>query len=141
MTDTPLSDTATLASLNGGKRGNLTQVDVHRAEGQFSRLELELSTSTQSSTSELDRLPKDLEKASEEGEAEERFDLREFLTSSNDANQTAGIKHKHVGVTWEDLEVSGIGGENNKASPTTLLHFSTSDISTRSSSPLSSTPS
>jgi hypothetical protein len=48
------------------------------------------------------------------GDRQERFNLREYLTSSNDANSAAGIKHKHVGVTWEDLEVSGIGGEENK---------------------------
>ena len=49
-----------------------------------------------------------------DGDRQETFDLREYLTSSNDANAAAGIKHKHVGVTWEDLEVSGIGGDDNK---------------------------
>ncbi|KAI6015643.1 pleiotropic drug resistance ABC transporter [Pisolithus marmoratus] len=37
------------------------------------------------------------------------FDLREYLTSSNDANQAAGIRHKHVGVTWEDWNAFGVG--------------------------------
>ncbi|KAI6120967.1 pleiotropic drug resistance ABC transporter [Pisolithus croceorrhizus] len=43
------------------------------------------------------------------------FDLREYLTSSNDANQAAGIQHKHVGVTWDNLEVNVIGGVGFKA--------------------------
>lgn len=126
MTDTPVSDTATLASLNGGKRRSITQVDVHHAEAEFTQLERDLSTPTyddhaNSSTPQPDHLHKDPEKAPEEDEAEERFDLREYLTSSNDANQAAGIKHKHVGVTWEDLEVSGIGGEDNKVNH--LSHY------------------
>ena len=48
------------------------------------------------------------------GDYRETFDLREYLASSNDANSAAGINHKHVGVTWEDLQVSGIGGKENK---------------------------
>jgi len=48
------------------------------------------------------------------GDRQETFDLREYLASSNHANSAAGINHKHVGVTWEDLQVSGIGGEENK---------------------------
>ena len=41
---------------------------------------------------------------------EEVFDLREYLTTTNDANANAGIKHKHVGVTWENLTVRVAGG-------------------------------
>jgi len=37
------------------------------------------------------------------------FNLRECLTSSNEANKAAGIQPKHVGVTWEDLQVT-VGG-------------------------------
>ena len=55
----------------------------------------------------------DLERGRGE-DPQETFDLREYLTSSNDESSAVGIKHKHVGVTWEDLEVSGIGGEENK---------------------------
>lgn len=50
------------------------------------------------------------------GDEEDRFDLREYLQSSNDAHQSAGIKHKHVGITWEDLEVRVFGGEDDKVS-------------------------
>ncbi len=52
----------------------------------------------------------------EKGDQEDVFDLREYLQSSNDAHQSAGIKHKHVGVTWEDLEVQVFGGEDDKVS-------------------------
>ena len=55
----------------------------------------------------------DLERGRGE-DPQETFNLREYLTSSNDESSAAGIKHKHVGVTWEDLEVSAIGGEQNK---------------------------
>lgn len=40
-----------------------------------------------------EKFDKDIEKGQSEVE-EERFDLKEYLTSSNDANQAAGIKHK-----------------------------------------------
>jgi len=111
MTDTPGSDTTTL---NGANR-----VNVQQAEAEFTQLRHDLSNPssedhgirTQSPTLEFEQL----EKAPGQVEPEERFDLREYLTSSNDATQAAGIKHKHVGVTWDDLEVVGIGGEGNKA--------------------------
>lgn len=41
------------------------------------------------------------------------LDLREYLTSANDAT---GARPKRVGVTWEDLEVVGAGGLDNKVS-------------------------
>lgn len=49
-----------------------------------------------------------------DGDQDGRFDLREYLQSSNDANQAAGIKHKHVGVTWNGLEVRVFGGADVK---------------------------
>ena len=121
MTDTPASDTATLASLYDEHRRTIrNQVDIRQAQVEFIQLQRQLTFNgypdrSQSSTPQLEHSKKDLEKASRDVvEAEERFDLREYLTSSNDANQAAGIKHKHVGVTWEDLQVTGIGGEDNK---------------------------
>ena len=53
----------------------------------------------------------DIEKGAD---VNEPFDLREYLSSSNDANEAAGIKHKHVGVTWEDLEVEVVGSADMK---------------------------
>ena len=110
MTDTPGSETTTLDGAN--------RVDVQQAEAEFTQLRHDLSSPNsedhairaQSPTLQFEQL----EKVPGDIEAEERFDLREYLTSSNDAGQAAGIKHKHVGVTWDDLEVVGIGGEDNK---------------------------
>lgn len=121
MADTPASDTATLATLNDdAKRPSPAHVNIRQAEEEFTQLQRQLTHHdreghAQSSTPQPEHLPKDLEKApSNDVEAEELFDLREYLTSSNDASQAAGIKHKHVGVTWEDLQVTGIGGEDMK---------------------------
>jgi ABC-transporter N-terminal len=42
------------------------------------------------------------------------FDLRYYFTLSNEANKTAGIQPKRVGVTWEDLQVVVHGDKNCK---------------------------
>ncbi|THH33132.1 hypothetical protein EUX98_g1017 [Antrodiella citrinella] len=85
--------------------GDLTDVhhvDVNRAEETFHQLEKTLSRRS-TSARKYDSDDNDPEKA------ELAFDLREYLSSSNDAYQSAGIKHKHVGVTWEKLQVEGMG--------------------------------
>ncbi|KAJ3769074.1 hypothetical protein FB446DRAFT_649331, partial [Lentinula raphanica] len=93
-------------------------VDVSSAERQFNELSRQLSRqysikkSTLATASVETAQVNDIEKGAEE---EESFDLREYLTSSNDANQQAGIQHKRVGVTWEDLQVDVIGGDNSKS--------------------------
>ncbi|EPQ60137.1 hypothetical protein GLOTRDRAFT_67504 [Gloeophyllum trabeum ATCC 11539] len=76
-------------------------VDVNRAEATFNELSRRLSQKSVSKDADL-----------EKGKA--AFDLREYLTSSNDAHQQAGIRHKHVGVTWDDLEVRVFGQEDSK---------------------------
>ena len=63
-------------------------VDVQQAEAAFQALARQLSSQSQSIGSTA--AGQDLEKADEDA----RFDLREYLSSSNDANQRAGIKHK-----------------------------------------------
>lgn len=105
MADTPASAAPTL-SAHG--------VDVVQAESDFNQTEKTLSNygghSRQTSS------PADPEKGWKDGECEDdqSFNLKEYLASSNDKNQAAGLKHKHIGVTWEDLEVRGFGGGNNK---------------------------
>ncbi|KAJ8515436.1 hypothetical protein ONZ45_g7152 [Pleurotus djamor] len=94
-------------------------VNVADAERQFNELSRQMSirtpfdgpgvTKTKSQETMWSK-GRDEEKA----EAEKSFDLREYLQSSNDANQAAGIKHKHVGVTWDDMEVKVIGGVGMK---------------------------
>ncbi|KAL0951841.1 hypothetical protein HGRIS_008502 [Hohenbuehelia grisea] len=115
MTSTP-GDAATLNEERrpgyDTPRQDEHHVDVTRAERTFTELSRQMSLRTPSgvpqkkSQETMVSGQQDVEKAVED----EHFDLREYLTSSNDANQAAGIKHKHVGVTWEDLEVKVFGG-------------------------------
>ncbi|KAI0064587.1 hypothetical protein BV25DRAFT_1869256 [Artomyces pyxidatus] len=94
------------------------RVDVREAEEAFHSLSRQLTHGTvvdarDSSDKGTPKRSSDVEKGSIP-EDEEAFDLREYLTSSNEANQAAGIKHKHVGVTWEDFQVEVLGGANSK---------------------------
>ena len=110
MTDTPISTASTLWQ-NDDVQG---RVAVEQAEDDFSQVQQALCTpQVAAKVTRQDSSSIDLEKGHDRNQ-QEAFDLREYLTSSNDANAAAGIKHKHVGVTWEDLEVLGIGGEDNK---------------------------
>ncbi|TFY58327.1 hypothetical protein EVG20_g8195 [Dentipellis fragilis] len=99
-------------------------VNVQEAENEFYTLSRQLTQATavsgisfQRSRGAADGSEKSIEKKDAEkgefGEAE-LFDLREYLSSSNEANEAAGIKHKHVGVSWENLEVKVPGGFNTK---------------------------
>ncbi|KAG5643545.1 hypothetical protein DXG03_000686 [Asterophora parasitica] len=119
MADTP-ADNITLND-EKGRRSPSSNIDVARAEQQFNELARQLSIRSQEASRQPFQLStttvtsgNDLEKATPKGDSTEPFDLREYLSSSNDANQAAGIKHKHVGVVWEDLEVNVIGGLNHK---------------------------
>ncbi|KII93944.1 hypothetical protein PLICRDRAFT_36161 [Plicaturopsis crispa FD-325 SS-3] len=98
--------------------------DVYEAEEAFNALARQLSgggarpeiSRGHSVTSTVRVDEKDPEKGvvkDANGESE-TFDLREYLAASTDAHQSAGIKHKHVGVTWEDLEVNVVGGADMK---------------------------
>ncbi|KAM5536016.1 hypothetical protein V8D89_010274 [Ganoderma adspersum] len=117
MTDTP-GDDRTL-------RGDATplpaatdahHVDITEATAQFNELQRVLSVRSQQADSESERTRsingKDLEK--DGNHDAEAFDLRAYLSSSNDQSQAAGISHKHVGVTWDNLQVSGFGGAGHK---------------------------
>ncbi|KAI0059439.1 hypothetical protein BV25DRAFT_1828964 [Artomyces pyxidatus] len=88
-------------------------VDVADAEAQFNELSRQFSLQSPKIENEF-KQSEDVEKGPGH-ETEDAFDLREYLTSSNDANQAAGIRHKHVGVTWEDLVVEVFGGVNQKS--------------------------
>ena len=110
MTDTPTSNASTLWQ----GRNIQDHVVVAQAETDFGLVEQSLNTpKVPNKVVSRDSDSIDLEEGRDK-DRQETFDLREYLTSSNDANDAAGIKHKHVGVTWENLEVSGIGGEDNK---------------------------
>ncbi|TBU62153.1 ABC-transporter [Dichomitus squalens] len=113
MADTP-GDDRTL-------RGDATplpdahHVDIAQATAQFNELQRTLSIRSQRANSESTRSAneKDPEKGGREHDGEV-FDLRAYLTSSNEQSQAAGLAHKHVGVTWENLEVEGFGGIGHK---------------------------
>ena len=109
MADTPTSITPTLQQ----GRDAQDHVVVAQAENDFDRVQRSLSTPKAANKVSHDSSSIDLEEG-RDGDRQGAFDLREYLTSSNDARSAAGIRHKHVGVTWEDLGVSGIGGEENK---------------------------
>jgi hypothetical protein len=101
-------------------------VNIEKAENSFNELSRQLTQGTvvddrehgdedsRVPTAVGKRMTRDLEKA--EVDLEHAFDLREYLTSSNDANERAGIKHKHVGVFWEDFHVDVLGGSDFKVS-------------------------
>ena len=112
---------------------NSSHIDVRRAEEEFNTLSRQLSNRLANSirnTTDSTTTAHDPEKGLDVDE-EERFDLREYLTSSNDANQKAGIRHKvksesqslghvliacfqNVGVVWENLQVEVAGGLDSK---------------------------
>jgi ATP-binding cassette, subfamily G (WHITE), member 2, SNQ2 len=75
-------------------------VNTIQAKEEFNELVRKLSRKSARHDSHDSSSPqtiegRDIEKTA--GDLEDTFDLREYLTSSNDANQAAGIKHKHVG--------------------------------------------
>jgi len=67
---------------------------VLRAEAEFNALSRQLTNHSAHKATHSDKKDHsmDIEKAHDNDG--DRFDLREYLTSSNDANQAAGIKHK-----------------------------------------------
>lgn len=70
---------------------SLQAVDVAQAEQDFNALSRQLTQhSLRKAQSTATRTASDVEKA--DGEADEPFDLRDYLSSSNDAQQQAGIK-------------------------------------------------
>jgi ATP-binding cassette, subfamily G (WHITE), member 2, SNQ2 len=92
-----------------------SSVNIEQAESAFHELSRQLSQGTFVDDREQGvATAKDIEKGL--SDPEQPFDLREYLTSTNDANERAGIKHKHVGVTWDDFHVDVFGGLNFKVS-------------------------
>jgi ATP-binding cassette subfamily G (WHITE) protein 2 (SNQ2) len=101
-------------------------VDVAGAEAQFAELQRHLSgisqtsrklSRTQSRQSHANKgiSEKDVEHAPSSGSADEedRFDLEETLHGAHAAEEESGIRPKHIGVIWDGLTVSGVGGVTN----------------------------
>ncbi|KAF4611748.1 hypothetical protein D9613_004069 [Agrocybe pediades] len=115
-------------NLDNSQATNAHHVDIEFAKEQFNELSRQLTSrsevgKSQSQGSKSTEFTKtnDLEKGSPE---DDRFDLKEYLSASNDRNQEAGIKHKNVGVTWEDLQVEVMGGFDSKIYTRNLLDVS-----------------
>ena len=115
MVDTPGDDRTLSGSIGRGRHNG---IDVAEAEAEFNQLSRALSrrsvTQSQSENEKDFKEHRDVEKGAES--VEEPFDLRAYLSSSNDARQQAGIQHKHVGVTWEKLQVNVFGGAGHRVS-------------------------
>ncbi|PSN74488.1 hypothetical protein BS50DRAFT_17238 [Corynespora cassiicola Philippines] len=120
---------------NGPEYININNgVDVARAEADFAQLSKELSRTshisrklsrTQSRQSGKNKAT-DAEKAVEsELSSEEPFDLQSVLRGNRDEEEAAGIKSKRIGVSWDGLTVSGIGGVKNyvKTFPDAFVSF------------------
>jgi hypothetical protein len=80
-----------------------SHIDVHKAEEEFYTLSRQLSNKSANTIRKSTDSYRDPELEKGLDENEELFNLREYLTSSNDANQRAGIRHKVVTknlITW-----------------------------------------
>ncbi|KAF2685329.1 ABC transporter CDR4 [Lentithecium fluviatile CBS 122367] len=102
-------------------------VDISRAEAEFAELNRELSRTSHLSRvqSRHSRKGADVEKAADETSSEEQFDLETVLRGNRDEEERAGIKSKRIGVVFEGLTVSGIGGVKNyvKTFPDAFVSF------------------
>lgn len=91
-------------------------VDVKAAKDAFFALEVTAANSyegSESSQNEKEKGRNTKDDNIEKGDPD-RFDLKDYLHSSNSANEEAGIAHKHVGVTWQQLGVVVPGGSEQK---------------------------
>lgn len=91
-------------------------VNVKRAEADFIELNKQLSNFSHQfrqlsrTTSRKDHVAVDIEKSATGSDSEDVFDLEESLRGNKDAELQSGIKMKQIGVLWENLTVSGMGG-------------------------------
>ena len=111
-----LKRSATLSRDYLAELGPVSRVSVARGKSEFATLERRFSQhsrrSVASGFAKPDRVISnasvpDVEKGKKE---EDEFDLPLVLRSGRERADEAGIKHKSVGVVWEDLEVIGAGG-------------------------------
>jgi ATP-binding cassette subfamily G (WHITE) protein 2 (SNQ2) len=107
-------------------------VNISRAEAEFAQLNKELSRTsnisrklsrTQSRQSHKNQTIADVEKGQDESEtsSDEPFDLESVLRGNRNEEEAAGIKSKRIGVVWDGLTVSGIGGVKNYVKVSTLV--------------------
>lgn len=116
--------------------GAETGVSVKRAEADFAELDRQFSTishqsrkSAKSTGRANDAVEKDVEKypgtSSNSSSETHSWNLEETLRGRRDEDDATGIKAKRIGVIWDDLTVSGIGGVKNivKTFPEAFVSF------------------
>ncbi|KAL5426170.1 hypothetical protein PMIN04_002068 [Paraphaeosphaeria minitans] len=124
----------TISSSAGEKTAQPAQhhdpgVDISRAEAEFAALNREFSRTSQLSRTKSRHSRKgatDIERAvDDETGSENPFDLETVLRGNRDEEESAGIKSKRIGVLFEDLTVSGVGGVKNyvKTFPDAFVSF------------------
>lgn len=93
---------------------NLTRISIAAAQSRRSSLISHQTATTPAAP------PPDVEKAEQEAieEEAERFNLEQTLRGDETAERTAGIKPKRIGVLFDDLSVSGLGGGKKSYIPT-----------------------
>ena len=81
-------------------------VSVTGAKADFEALRRQLTR-----TSSLYRVQTGQKDPEKEGEHVDDFDLLKYMRSSAAVREENGFKRKAVGLTWEKLSVTGVGGK------------------------------
>lgn len=126
------SSSSRLQDLPGAETG----VSVRRAQAEFAELNRRFSNISHQSRKSAkpasrtnDRSEKDVEKypgdSSDLSSDTDQWNLEETLRGRRDEDDATGIKSKRIGVIWDDLTVSGIGGVKNivKTFPQAFVSF------------------
>lgn len=111
-----------------------TGVSVVRAEAEFAELSRELSGISQDSKvlersvsrrSRRSKSEKDVDVERVSTRESQRFDLESTLRGQREMDMEVGIRPKRIGVLWDKMTVSGLGGVRNyvKTFPDSFLAF------------------
>ncbi|SJX65131.1 probable SNQ2-ABC transporter involved in multidrug resistance [Sporisorium reilianum f. sp. reilianum] len=96
--------------MSGDSSPNGHHVDIDRAKAEFSMLQTSLSRQSEATRQNSSSSPQDLEAGkttSDHTDDDDSFDLVQYLRSTQSEKSQAGIKSKHIGVSWTNLEVIG----------------------------------
>ncbi|KAK0545285.1 ATP-binding cassette transporter snq2 [Tilletia horrida] len=80
-------------------------IDVAAAEQTFANLEKSLSRRSKAHAATDANKEKDVEAQDDD---EDEFSLVDYLRTVHSESSQAGVKAKHIGVTWDDLTVRGV---------------------------------
>ncbi|KAH0428499.1 bmr1-like protein [Colletotrichum camelliae] len=111
-------------------------ISVHQAEADFAELQRELSGLSRASrvnsrnsrrkSEDVEKTVANVNSATPSSDTDgEQFDLEAVLRGGVEAEREAGIRPKHIGVYWDGLTVTGIGGTTNyvKTFPDAFVDF------------------